>query len=1034
MKSHLLLTLPLLQALVILAKTSEISGVTYYVKPSKTTECPGQPCETLNYYLANMLNEINHQKNVTMVFLNGNHSLSQQSQSPMITTSVIQMIGESKKTKVVASDLEWNALAYHLVIMNNKQVYFQNLVIVNWKVRVIMDVDVLTPLTFNFLRATLQDCWFEISDIHLQVDIEQSVLQGGRYDFRSTCVLKASRFENVNMLIEHAVRAEDCTFLNTPLLAQNIHILISGTTILTATNQTSAITSRFSNVTLSGHISFVNNTGIRGAAIALHSSTLSIATDANITFANNSAKQKGGAIYIEPGVVPSMVVNSQSLPPCFFDLLNCNATPPSYNLYFANNSAVHGGNDIYGASPFDIYCLQKYRIHNLPCNLTVHRSSPSNSSVSSDPLRVCLCDKNGKPLCENNSYTLLNYTVYPGEMFSLPAVLVGKDFGLTTGTLYANVFPLRYSQTPSLSPYVQIVSNIKQCSEAKFSVYSQDNDYVVAYLTTVQLDFIKTLNPTVSRCKSSSCFLTVPVFINFTILPCPPGFALLGDPPQCDCYPVFTEDLSVTCHITSGIGYFSWTGNLWLNIEENGVSYDRYCPYDYCYKGSKLIDLLDNPDSQCEHNRAGILCGRCKEGYSLAIGSSNCITCLNSNNLALLIFFAVAGFLLVICISTLNLTVIQGMVNGLIFYSNIIWTYKEIIFTQEAEQNPVLIFLKTFIAWVNLDFVIETCFVEGLTAFWKTWLQFVFPLYIFSISGLIIVAARYSSRLTKLFGSQAVPLLATLLLLSYMKLLRTAVSALEFSIPTSSEYPNGSSLQIVWSVDGNLSYFKFPHILLFLAGLATLLFLWFPYTLLLLLMQWLRRLPELLFFRWIMRLYPLYDAHFAPLKHKHQYWFGVLLLTQGVLLVTFASTFAIPQNINLVLLLVSGMLLIYFIVLTHPFKSRVVLILQISYLTNLTLLSGFIFFTYTQEHGTALQSIAVGLSTGVAFLQFCGTVLYAVIKPRCCRNKTTPRLEDSDDTINNNHANRAREPALVEHSVRYRDSILNESQPLLPTY
>ena len=148
------------------------------------------------------------------------------------------------------------------------------------------------------------------------------------------------------MLTENDLKVEDSMFLNTPILAQNIHVLLSGTTVLSSTNMTSAVTFRYSNITLSGHVSFVNNSGIRGAAIALHSSTLSIAAYANITFTNNSAKQKGGAIYIEPGVVPSMVINSKVPPTCFFELLNCNATHPSYDLYFANNSAVH-----------EVYCL-----------------------------------------------------------------------------------------------------------------------------------------------------------------------------------------------------------------------------------------------------------------------------------------------------------------------------------------------------------------------------------------------------------------------------------------------------------------------------------------------------------------------------------------------------------------------------------------------------------------------------------------------------------------------------------------------------
>ena len=49
------------------------------------------------------------------------------------------------------------------------------------------------------------------------------------------------------------------------------------------------------------------------------------------------------------------------------------------------------------------------------------------------------------------------------------------------------------------------------------------------------------------------------------------------------------------------------------------------------------------------------------------------------------------------CISALNLTVTQDMINinGLIFY--IAWTYQSILFPKEVESNLVLVFLKTFI-------------------------------------------------------------------------------------------------------------------------------------------------------------------------------------------------------------------------------------------------------------------------------------------------------------------------------------------------
>ena len=112
--------------------------------------------------------------------------------------------------------------------------------------------------------------------------------------------------------------------------------------------------------------------------------------------------------------------------------------------------------------------------------------------------------------------------------------------------------------------------------------------------------------------------------------------------------------------------------------EHRALLFSTHSPFIYCEPDGKHINL-SNPDSQCTSNRAGILCSGCKINYSLTIGSSRCIHCPNSNNLALLIFFGVAGVLVVLVIAGLNLTVTQGMINGLIFYANIIWAYQNIL-------------------------------------------------------------------------------------------------------------------------------------------------------------------------------------------------------------------------------------------------------------------------------------------------------------------------------------------------------------------
>ena len=90
--------------------------------------------------------------------------------------------------------------------------------------------------------------------------------------------------------------------------------------------------------------------------------------------------------------------------------------------------------------------------------------------------------------------------------------------------------------------------------------------------------------------------------------------------------------------------------------------------------------------------------------------------------------------------------------------------------------------LSQFIAWLNLDLGIETCFYPGMTAYAKVWLQFVFPLYIWFIIATIIVLCRYSTWLSNKIGGNVVQVLATLILLSFTKIFRTFAPALQLGV------------------------------------------------------------------------------------------------------------------------------------------------------------------------------------------------------------------------------------------------------------
>ena len=181
--------------------------------------------------------------------------------------------------------------------------------------------------------------------------------------------------------------------------------------------------------------------------------------------------------------------------------------------------------------------------------------------------------------------------------------------------------------------------------------------------------------------------------------------------------------------------------------------------------------------------------------------------------------------------------------------------------------------LFVFIAWLNLDLGVEVCFFEGLDVYYKTWLQFIFPFYIWSIAGLIIILSKYSSRVAKVMGNNSVPVLATLFLLSYAKLFRIIITAVSYTKLYTSE-----SYKVTWSADGNVDYLSPRHMLLFVVAVVSLLFLWLPYTRILFLGQWLHICNCRLIVRFLFKIKPFLNTHYAPLKDKHRYWFGALHL------------------------------------------------------------------------------------------------------------------------------------------------------------
>ena len=691
-----------------------------------------------------------------------------------------------------------------------------------------------------------------------------------------------------------------------------------------------------------------------GGGMYLSNSIISIMPDTTVYWENNSASL-GGAIYVQdqtnplsycPRIKNSGISDSifTYIIRCFYQLPGRDFSHNTQRLEFRNNSAKREGSALYGGA-INRCRLDSYPSDNMFDTIFEIEYGNKNSEIYPNPLRICPCQHN-HPNCSNlNIYK----TVYPGETFQVPVVASGRQ----NTTSLAKVGSRVQNESSSLQGFQYSQEINSNCTPLNFTVFS--------LLHSVLLQLYEE-----GACGTFGDILNIHLTINQN---CPPGFNISEMTRSCVCekrLERFTNSCSITSgNITRDLDQQFWVG---YDNQSDGLILHPNCPLDYCT--SQTVNFsLSNTDVQCAYNRSGRLCGACKANYSLVLGTSHCEQC-NNSHLALLILFAVIGVALVFLLLVCKLTVATGTLSGLVFYANIVGPNRTIFL---PEESPVL---SVFIAWLNLDFGIEACFYNGMDAYTQTWLQFVFPVYLWVIVGLVIVVSNYSRRFANLLGNNPVPILATLILLSYAKILRTLVAAINF---TYLEYPDEQ--RKVWLYDANIDYLVGQHIPLFIVAMLVFLFLFLPYTLLLVFGQWLQAISHLRLFSWINRLKPFMDSYHAPYKPKHRYWPGLLLVLRIILLSAFAIEFNPQQNrtnINLLsILVVAGTLQLWAWISGGVYKNWCLDALEGLFSLNLTILAS---ATYYVNRSEGDQLAAGYTSVSIALATFIGILTYHIFQ------------------------------------------------------
>ena len=665
-------------------------------------------------------------------------------------------------------------------------------------------------------------------------------------------------------------------------------------------------------ISMSGDCVFYNNTGVNGGALHLDTeSYIILQQTANVRFMDNTGLLSGGAIFVNFQTVRNTAYDCF----LFFEKIDVfcnllgNCSVPSngkIRMVFVGNRAPLGS-AIFGSA--FVTC---------PWNNASSEYNPDDS-LNGNRYLQSLLDQLGPimsfdpPLNEpdslNSVATLIRRNTSDDHVLNID-VMPGEEFQVQLGAFDNIIHPV------PLTVFSQLSQTEGSRSDESHAEIGATDRYLLEGASTFTDVPIRVFgnsnaafNVTIAS-NEASARIEIPVFLK----ECVTGFRFDNATHKCVCDIVVDN---VRCLNNGSIEY---PVNAWIGRDENNAYILHNCILNYCQQDFTIVNL-DDPDSQCQNNRSGILCGQCISNYSRVFGSAACKDCSN-NYLFLILVFAVLGILLVTIIAALNITITDGYINGFIFYGHIMSVYIYNFVPFAYLSNTVL---TVAIGFMNLDFGIETCFYNGMEALDRVGLELVFPVYLAGILLTITILAKYGKLKNILCKVNFTRVFATLLLLSYSSVVRTCIDILGFIETSNSE---GISTRR-WRTDPNVEYFESYHVLLFVISVLFLIIL-IPFPLLLLLPRLTVRLP------YIKKLKPLIDAFCGPLSDHGHFWVGFRLLIR---LLIFFIAYLGEGTFQLLLISVFLLLTVILQAFIKPFATLARNLVDLSLMVNLVILS-----------------------------------------------------------------------------------------------
>ena len=695
-----------------------------------------------------------------------------------------------------------------------------------------------------------------------------------------------------------------------------------------------------------GELSCENNTSDNGGCIQLRGfSSLLLTKTTHAVFKGNKALLSGGAIYGESLHNPTDVCSIQPYQ---------NTPLFKYPLVFENNDAYLDGIDIkvynlYECSFYLNQTLQKLQTRkDFTFYHEIFQFLPvlTSKSISGKEAKLRFCNNN----------KLSRYNYFSGQSFVLQVYATDLANNSVYATVIASIYSLKTNNFINLLNERNYNLYYNVCNNLSFTVISNET---TTFSASLQLQ------------STSDASIGLKYQIQMT--GCPFGFSVSkSDNYRCICSP-FLQSLNIVCDIQRPaitLPLSSWFG--WVSKGQVVEAFSLYCPNEYCKSDYSTLTYL-SLDELCMFNRTGIMCGGCQDEMSLVFGSDECHRCSNIWIISL-IPYALAGLLLIFVLFAIKLTIAGGIMGSFIFFANmsVISLHGNLLNDSTLSKT-----INILLAFLNLNLGYPVCFYHGMNAVSKTALQFAFPVYLWCLVLGLIILSRFSTRITHLIVSSSVQVLATLIQLSFGKILLTACDILTSSNLLVSD---NHAAQVVWYFDGNVQFFSGYHKFLVIASMFALLVFILPHLIFTTSASFFKHRS----YRSITyRLRPLIEAYQGPYKDRYRFWYGMKQWLMTLLYVLYSVLRGThPLTMILIHIVIISVLIIAQIVY-KPFKKKINNVIDGWFMFLLYIMD---LLTYFFLSTSKLSSLLSSVSASVVLLIYLMSVTVIIIS-HCIMSK-----------------------------------------------